>query len=225
MGKEARLVAEENRSNETGFHLVICKKMGRLAFSWVVFVKDEDSTRGQWWPAKFMITWIKVRYQSDLHFTLSFFFLSIEKHKRKRKPWNGKYVHINKYWCLTAGTLKALLTSVGEISVQVTEPQQRPVCRCTRVKVIRVEVSQNVVHARTTGWMTSTRPGKLRDFGLQPRKSNPRSRNLFWALGVKSTWFLNFGGQAKCKLVSVVDSWPFLVVFGAVIPLWLKKHE
>ena len=68
--------------------------------------------------------------------------------------------------------------------------------RCTRVKVIRVEVSQNVVHARTTGWMTSTRPGKLRDFGLQPRRSNPRSRNLFWALGVKSTWFLNFGGQA-----------------------------
>ena len=42
----------------------------------------------------------------------------------------------------------------------------------TRVKVIRVEVSQNVVHARTSGWMTSTRPGKLRDFGhrgLQPR--------------------------------------------------------
>ena len=34
------------------------------------------------------------------------------------------------------------------------------VCRCTRVKVIRVEVSQNVVHARTTGWMTSTRQGK-----------------------------------------------------------------
>ena len=29
--------------------------------------------------------------------------------------------------------------------------------RCTRVKVIRVEVSQNVVHARTTGWMTCTR--------------------------------------------------------------------
>ena len=37
----------------------------------------------------------------------------------------------------------------------------RPV---SRVKVIRVEVSQNVVHARTTGWMTSARPGKLRDF-------------------------------------------------------------
>ena len=35
------------------------------------------------------------------------------------------------------------------------------VCRCTRVKVIRVEVSQNVVHARTTGWMTSTRAGKV----------------------------------------------------------------
>ena len=51
--------------------------------------------------------------------------------------------------------------------------------RCTRVKVIRVELSQNVVHARTMGWMTSTRPGKLRDFGLQPRGSNPRSRNLF----------------------------------------------
>ena len=97
--------------------------------------------------------------------------------------------------------------------------------RCTRVKVIRVEVSQNVVHARTTGWMTSTRPGKLRDFGLQPRRSNPRSRNLFWALGVKSTWFLNFGGQAKCKLILVVDSWPSLVVFGVVIPLWVKKHE
>ena len=97
--------------------------------------------------------------------------------------------------------------------------------RCTRVKVIRVEVSQNVVHARTTGWMTSTRPGKLRDFGLQPRRSNPRSRNLFWALVVKSTWFLNFGGQAKCKLVLVVDSWPSLVVFGVVIPLWVKKHE
>ena len=97
--------------------------------------------------------------------------------------------------------------------------------RCTRVKVIRVEVSQNVVHARTTGWMTSTRPGKLRDFGLQPRRSNPRSRNLFWALGVKSTWFLNFGVQAKCKLVLVVDSWPSLVVFGVVTPLWVKKHE
>ena len=97
--------------------------------------------------------------------------------------------------------------------------------RCTRVKVIRVEVSQNVVHARTTGWMTSTRPGKLRDFGLPPRRSNPRSRNLFWALGVESTWFLNFGGQAKCKLVLVVDSWPSLVVFGVVIPLWVKKHE
>ena len=97
--------------------------------------------------------------------------------------------------------------------------------RCTRVKVIRVEVSQNVVHARTTGWMTSARPGKLWDFGLQPRRSNPRSRNLFWALGVKSTWFLNFGGQAKCKLVLVVDSWPSLVVFGVVIPLWVKKHE
>ena len=97
--------------------------------------------------------------------------------------------------------------------------------RCTRVKVIRVEVSQNVVHARTTGWMTSTLPGKLRDFGLQPRGSNPRSRNLLWALGVKSTWFLNFGGQAKCKLVLVVDSWPSLVVFGVVIPLWVKKHE
>ena len=49
---------------------------------------------------------------------------------------------------------------------------------CTRVKVIRVEVSQNVVHARTTGWMTSTRPGKLRNFGLQLRRSNQRSRNL-----------------------------------------------
>ena len=97
--------------------------------------------------------------------------------------------------------------------------------RCTRVKVIRVEVSQNVVHARTTGWMTSTRPGKLRDFGLQPRRSNPRSRNLLWALGVKSTWFLNFGGQAKCKLILVGDSWPSLVVFGVVIPLWVKKHE
>ena len=95
--------------------------------------------------------------------------------------------------------------------------------RCTRVKVIRVEVSQNIVHARTTGWMTSTRPGKLRDFGLQPRRSNPRSRNLFWALGVKSTWFLNFGGQAKCKLVLVVDSWPSLVVFGVVIPLWVRN--
>ena len=79
-------------------------------------------------------------------------------------------------------------------------------CRCTRVKVIRVEVSQNVVHARTTGWMTSTRPGKLRDFGLQPRRSHPRSRNLFLDLGEKSTWFLNYGGQAKCKLVLVVDS-------------------
>ena len=90
---------------------------------------------------------------------------------------------------------------------------------------VRVEVSQNVVHTRTTGWVTSTRPGKLRDFGLQPRRSNPRSRNLFWALGVKSTWFLNFGGQAKCKLVLVVDSWPPLVVFGVVIPLWVKKHE
>ena len=97
--------------------------------------------------------------------------------------------------------------------------------RCTRVKVIRVEVSQNIVHARTTGWMTSTRPGKLRDFGLQPRRSNPRSRNLFWAHGVKSTWFLNFGGQAKCKLVLVVDSWPSLVVFGVVIPLWVKKYR
>ena len=97
--------------------------------------------------------------------------------------------------------------------------------RCTRVKVIRVEVSQNVVHARTTGWMTSTRPGKLRDFGLQPRRSNPRSRNLLWDLGVKSTWFLNFGGQAKCIFVLVVDSWPSLVVFGVVIPLWVKKHE
>ena len=51
--------------------------------------------------------------------------------------------------------------------------------RCTLVKVIRVEVSQNVVHARTIakGWMTSTRPGKLRDFGLQPRRSNPKRGN------------------------------------------------
>ena len=51
--------------------------------------------------------------------------------------------------------------------------------RCTRVKVIRVEVSQNVVHARTTGWMTSTRAGKGRDFGLQPRRSNPRKGTCF----------------------------------------------
>ena len=28
---------------------------------------------------------------------------------------------------------------------------------------------------------------------------------------MKSTWFLNFGGQAKCKLVLVVGSWPSLV--------------
>ena len=53
------------------------------------------------------------------------------------------------------------------------------VCRCTRVKVIRVEVSQNDVHARITGWMTSTRAGKGRDFSLQPRGSNPRRGTCF----------------------------------------------
>ena len=47
--------------------------------------------------------------------------------------------------------------------------------------------------------MFSTRLGELRSFSLQPRRSNPTSRTLFWALGVRSTWFLNFGGQAKCK--------------------------
>ena len=73
--------------------------------------------------------------------------------------------------------------------------------------------------------MTSTRPGELRGFGLQPQRSNPRSRTLFWAVGMRSTWFLKFGGQAKGKLVSVVDSWPSLVVFGVVIPLWVKKQE
>ena len=45
--------------------------------------------------------------------------------------------------------------------------------------VIRVEVSQNVVQARTTGWMISTRPGKRRDFGLQPRTSNLSRRTCF----------------------------------------------
>ena len=68
---------------------------------------------------------------------------------------------------------------MGEVSVQVTEFRRRPVRRCTRVKVIRVEVSKNVVTARTKGWTTSTRPGKLRDFGLQPRRSNPRRGTCF----------------------------------------------
>ena len=66
----------------------------------------------------------------------------------------------------------------GEINVNFEWYTLCALGRCTRVKVIRVEVSQNVVHARTTGWMTSTRPGKLRDFGLQLRGSNPRARNL-----------------------------------------------
>ena len=98
----------------------------------------------------------------------------------------------------------------------------------TGVKVIRVEVSQNVVslHARTTGWMTYTRAGKGQDFGLQPRRSNPRRGTCFelseWkALG---SWTL---GQAKCNLVFVVDSWPSLVVFEVWSRLWAnsKKHE
>ena len=41
---------------------------------------------------------------------------------------------------------------------------------------------------------------------------------------MKSAWFLNFGGQAKCNLDLVVNSWPSLVVFGVVIPLWVEKH-
>ena len=94
--------------------------------------------------------------------------------------------------------------------------------------VIRTFASKNaacfsLILRTSAGWLKfftfleararCTRPGKLRDFGLQPRRSNPRSRNLLWAIGVKSTWFLNFGGQAKCKLVLVVHSWPSLVVF------------
>ena len=36
---------------------------------------------------------------------------------------------------------------------------------------------------------------------------------------MKSAWFLNFGGQAKCNLVSVVDSLPSLVVFWSGVPV------
>ena len=46
-----------------------------------------------------------------------------------------------------------------------------------------------------------------------------RFQALFWSLGVKSAWFLNFGGQAKCKLVLVIDYWPSLVVFWSGDPV------
>ena len=36
---------------------------------------------------------------------------------------------------------------------------------------------------------------------------------------------MNFGGQAKWNPVLVVDFSPSVVVFGVVIPLWVKKHE
>ena len=52
-------------------------------------------------------------------------------------------------------------------------------CRCTHVKVIRVEVSQNVLHTRTKGWLTSTRSGIFLYFGLRPRRSNPRRTICF----------------------------------------------
>ena len=90
----------------------------------------------------------------------------------------SKLFFIQNYRFLYHGDQKiSWWTSMQVAGNQLRNPPMK--FRCTRVKVIRVEVSQNVVHARTTGWMTSTRPGKLRDFGLQPRRSNPRSRNLF----------------------------------------------
>ena len=100
--------------------------------------------------------------------------------------------------------------------------------RYTRVKVIHAEVSQNVVHARTKGWMTSTRPigpGKLRDFGLQWPGSNPGRGTCFELLEWNACRFLKIGGQAKCNPVLFVVFWPFLIVFRAVIWLWAKKHE
>ena len=44
---------------------------------------------------------------------------------------------------------------------------------------------------------------------------------------MKSAWFLNVGGQAKCNFVFFFFTVDLLapLVFGAVIPLGVKKHE
>ena len=83
-------------------------------------------------------------------------------------------------------------------------------CRCTRVKVIRVEVTQNIVDAHTTGWMTSTRPVKLRDFRLQPRRSNPRSGTCFELSERKALCSWNLEVRLDASLILVVESWSSL---------------
>ena len=52
---------------------------------------------------RFVMTRMKISCQSDLYFDFfSFFFLSKDRHKTKRKPSNAKYVDIKKNGVLKA---------------------------------------------------------------------------------------------------------------------------
>ena len=76
-------------------------------------------------------------------------------------------------------------------------------CRSTPERCTRVHYG--VLKKKKKKGMTATRPGKLRDFGLQPRRSNSKIEEPVLSSRSEKHLVLNFGGQAKCKLVLVVD--------------------